>query len=388
MKRLRRLLVSWPLVLLAACGSDDAGTPPVEPPPATRSFHLGFSPWPWDATAAAVDWTWATVRAEGDLVSHHLEEGVPWPQVAAGVDTPWPVSYQGLITRHRQEGHGRFHLVSINALNVGRDGLAPLRGEQVNQPLPAPWSGAALDSEAVKAAYVNYARRMSAELAPDVLLTGIEVNLLIEKNPALWPAFVALQCHTYQALKASHPGVPVGVSLFALALLPEWSGEYDLAQQQTALAQLAPCVDVVAWSVYPYMSSLLADSLPADFFARFVARLPEGLRGKPMGISESGYPAQTWSLQGLTWNGTPAKQRDMVALMLSEAQRLDMRFVAWFTVRDYDALWAGALGEDPIALIWRDAGLFDESGLGREALGTWRSWKARGWVQASTLHQE
>lgn len=370
-------------LLLAACGGGGGGgggpspSPSPSPTPAARSFWMGFSPWPWDATQEAVDWTWAAVRAEGDLVSHHLEEGVPWPQAAAGVDTAWPASYQALLDSHRTQGAGRRHLVSINALSVGRNSLAPLRSEQVNQPLPAPWSTAALDSAAVKAAYANYALRMTNELAPDVLLTGIEVNLLVENNPALWPAFVALQCHVYAAVKAAHPALPVGVSLFALALLPEWSAEYDLAQQQAALADLAPCVDIVAWSVYPYMSSLLADSLTADFFSRFVARLPAALRGKPMGISESGYPAQVWSLDGLTWNATPARQREMVSLMLSEADRLQMRFVAWFSVRDYDQLWAGVLNRDPTALIWRDTGLFDENGAEREALATWRDWRAR-----------
>jgi hypothetical protein len=379
--RLRWLRLSV-LFAVVACGGGGGGdnpppSPPPPPPAAARSFWMGFSPWPWDATVAAVDWTWATVRAEGDLVSHHLEEGVPWPQAAAGVNASYPTSYQGLIGRHRQEGAGRKRLLSINALGIGRDALAPLRNEQVNQPLPAPWATAALDSAEVKAAYANYALRMAAELTPDVMLTGIEVNLLIEKNPALWPAFVTLQCHVYQAVKAARPGLPVGVSLFALALLPEWSAEYDLAQQQQALAALAPCVDVVAWSVYPFMSSLLAESLPDDFFARFVSRLPAALQGKTMGISESGYPAQTWSQNGLTWNGTPARQRQMVERMLAEAQRLNMRFVAWFTVRDYDQLWAGALAQDPIALIWRDTGLFDESGAAREALTTWRDWRAR-----------
>jgi len=120
--------------------------------------------------------------------------------------------------------------------------------------------------------------------------------------------------------------------------------------------------------------------VPTDFFARFVGRLPVALQGKPMGISERGYPAPVWSQNGLTWNGTPAKQREMLTLMLDEAQRLNFRFVAWFTVRDYDQLWAGALAQDPTALIWRDTGLFDENGIAREALASWRERRTRAWA--------
>lgn len=362
--------------LLVACGGGGGGAPKT-PPSDPRSFWMGFTPWPWDATPGAVDWTWSTVRQEGDLVSHHLEEGVPWPEAASGVHTPFPASFQSLIDTHRREGDGRHRLLSLNALSVARDGLAGLRTEQPNQPLAAPWSGAALNSPEVKAAYANYVLRMAEELPPDVLLTGIEVNLLLQKNPSLWDAFVELQCHVYGAVKAAHPSLPVGVSLVALALLPEWAPEYNLAQQQQAIAALAPCVDVVAWSVYPYMSALLADRLPSDFFWKFVGRLPAELQHKTMGISESGYPAQAWSLNGITWNGTQARQREMVDLMFTEAERMHFRFVAWFTVRDYDQLWSGLLNRDPVSLVWRDTGLFDENGTPREALALWREWHAR-----------
>lgn len=344
---------------------------------ATRSFWLGFSPWPWDATQSAIDWTWAQIRADGDVISHHIEEGVPWPQAATGVNAAYPPNFQAKLIDHRTRGAQRRVLVQINPLSIGRDALAPMRTEQPNQPLLPPWSGATLDSPEVKTAFTNYALRMVGELSPDVLLTGIEVNLLLEKNASLWPAYVALQCHVYAAVKAARPDLPVGVSLVALALLPEWATEYDLAQQQQALSALAPCIDMVAWSVHPFMSGLLADAMPADFFARFLGRLPAALQGKPMGISESSYPAQAWSLKGLTWNGTPAKQRAMLELMLAESQRTNMKFVVWFAARDYDALWAGLLGRSELALIWRDTGLHDERGTAREAMTVWRAWHAR-----------
>ncbi|MFT3735343.1 MAG: hypothetical protein QM776_10000 [Rhodocyclaceae bacterium] len=380
--RLRQLLAAALACTLLSCGGGGGGgggtsSSAASSASAQRSFWMGFTSWPWDATTTAVDWTWTRVKAEGDLISHHIDEGVPWPQAATGVNATYPTSFQGLIDTHRTQAAGKRHLVSLNPLSIGRDGMALLRTEQTNQPLTAPWNTAALDSTSVKTAYTNYVLRMINELSPDVLLTGIEVNLLIEKNPALWPAFVNLQCHVYTEVKKVRPDLPIGVSLFAVGLLPEWSTEYDLAQQQTALAALGSCVDVVAWSVYPYMSALLADSLPSDFFSRFVGRLPASLQGKTMGISESGYPAQTWSASGLTWYGTPTKQRDMLSLMLSEANRLNMRFVAWFTIRDYDQLWNGALAQDPTALVWRDTGLYGEDGAERAGLGVWRDWRAR-----------
>lgn len=369
------------LLLAAGCGGGDGGGSGGGGggTTSTRSHWIGFSPWPYDATQEAVDWTWTTLRAEGDIVSHHIEEGVPWPQAASGVNATWPVSFQQNLSDRRTRAAGRKVLLQISPLNLARDGMALLRDENLNQPLPTPWSGYALDSPQVKAAFTNYALRMVNELQPDVLLTGIEVNLLATQNPARWAAYLALQCHVYGAVKALHPNLPLGVSAVTVALLPEYASEHTLSVQQQALEQLAPCVDWLAWSSYPFMSALLADSLPANYFDLVIARTPAAMRSKPMGFSESGYPAQAFTSGTLTFNGTPAKQREFVRLMLRAAEQYQMRFVVWYAMRDYDALWAGALNRDPLALIWRDTGLFDEAGTAREALTEWRERAARTW---------
>jgi hypothetical protein len=83
----------WLLIgLLASCGGGSTTQPP-----ATRGFLMGFSPWPWDATLEAVDWTYQTIMTNGDIVSHHIEEGVPWPEALTG--SAVPAAYSALADR-------------------------------------------------------------------------------------------------------------------------------------------------------------------------------------------------------------------------------------------------------------------------------------------------
>lgn len=369
-------------MMLGACGgSDGAGGQSPSPAPAPqRETHLGFSPWPFDATVAAVDWTWATIRAEGDIVSQHLEEGVPWPEALSGA--AFPPSYAAQLADRRSRANGAKVLVQINPLNIERNGLARLRTDStINAALPAPWNGYALNHANVKTAYLNYALRVADALAPDVLQIGIEANELREKAPALWAQYVDLHCSTYAAIKAVRPALLVTVSVLAPALFPEYSSEYDLAEQQAALSDLAPCTDQAVFSVHPFMSGLLAESFPAAYFDTLFSRLPTTMSSKPRAISESSYPAQVWSLTTngvtLTWNGSQSKQRHFVSTMLGAAQRHQLRYVVWYSVRDYDQLWVNALGSDPLSLIWRDTGLFDEVGNARDGLTPWREAMAR-----------
>lgn len=367
---LRRSALFLALLAIPACGG---GGGKGAPPP-TRAYGMAFSPWLYDATFEAQDWVYSKINAEGDVLSHHLEEGVPWQAMHDGLEFSGTYLAE-LQSRKDRRVAGKKSLVQICPLDISRSGLAPNRGATPNEPLTAPWNGVALNSPQVKTAFLNYARRMIEFMEPDYLLVGVEVNLLLRNSPALWPAYVELHSHVYSALKALYPALPVAVSVFCVPYFPEFSGVDSLAPQLAGLANLTSWVDFVAFSVHPFMSSLLAETFPDDYFDRLFA-----LTTKPIAISESSYPAQVWSSQaGLTWNGSPEKQDAFLAKMLDASQKAKALFVIWFCIRDYDALWDTVLGKSEIGLVWRDTGLYDEAGADRTAIVRWRSAYGRAW---------
>ncbi len=368
MKRILTLIFTI-LVLLIGCAS-----PGAEREMETRSFLMGFTPWPYDATLEAVDWTYERINLNGDIVSHHMEEGVPWPEAAAG--SAFAQEFRDEITsRTARYVDSKKVLLSISPLNMGRDGMALYRGASGSMALPSPWDGYALNSAEVKTAFLNYAVSMVESFQPDYLVLGVEVNLLIRNNPALWDAYLDLHEATYAALKTAYPDLPVGVSVFCVPFFPEWSPSDNLASQIAGLRQLETSADFIAFSLHPFMSGLTAESFPSDYLSRLYA-----LTDKPVAVSESSYPAQYWQTMNaplIDFNGTPAKQEAFLRSMLSASDTAGALFVIWFSLRDFDALWEGALGSDPTALVWRDTGLYGEDGDARAALSLWQEWFKR-----------
>src|SRR5262245_42501861 len=57
------------------------------PSSAPRPFRMGFTAFPPDVTAEAVNQTRQFVRTNTDLIAHHIE-GVPWAEALAGEPFP------------------------------------------------------------------------------------------------------------------------------------------------------------------------------------------------------------------------------------------------------------------------------------------------------------
>lgn len=343
------------------------------PLPAQRPFHMGFTPFPYAISQPAVDYTYATIASNADLIAHHFDNGVPWPEALSGA--PFSAQVQGdWAFRRAQVPPGSALYLSVTPINLARDGLALYRGEAEDMPLPAPWDTYDFDHPDVMTAYLNYVTRAVDFFQPDYLNIGIEANLLMKVAPQRWAAYATLHQATYTALKERYPHLFIFVSLTGIDLIPGYT-DANPGDQQRALADLIDHTDILALSVYPYFTRYMTASIPDAIFNELAA-----LTDKQLAIAETGYPAETFSISGggltLTLEGTPEKQAAWARYVLESAAQHNMAFVINFVLRDYDDLWLAIGGRDDLTIAWRDTGLFAGDGSERPALAVWREWLA------------
>lgn len=369
------------LTILLACAiifSGCTGTPAHPPPglqpdpsgitlPESRPFFMGFTPTPYDISGQAVTDTYQFLGEHGDIICHHFDQGVPWPEARANGSYKQKVRDDiNLRTSHRVAGQKVY--LALTPLVSGRDGLALYWGEQENLPMPEGWSGKSFDDPEVISAYTNYCRSMIQEFHPDYLAYGIEVNILAKKDPEEFEKFTILARQVYTTLKEENPDLPV----FQTFHIDTYAGDPQL--QQEAISRLLPYTDYVAVSTYPFTYREDPDDLPHDWFEQMHALAPE----KPFGVAETGFSAEDVDLQKYRFSvkGSPERQSRYVALLLDNAGRLDARFVIWFVPEDYDPLWdkLHAMGADELVKLWKDCGLADSSQNPRPSLSVWDAW--------------
>jgi hypothetical protein len=340
--------------------------------PDERHFYMGFTPFPYAISIPAVAYTYQQIAQDADLIVHHFDNGVPWPEALTGEaysenirnDWNW---------RKAQTPPNHQRLVTITPIDFMRTGLAAYRGTADDMPLPAPWDSYDFDHPHVITAFERYSQDVIAFFEPDYFLMGIEVNLLMKNNPGRWDAYLRLHREVYARLKQSHPELPIFISVTGIDLLEGYT-DANHAAQMRALSDMSEYTDLLGLSVYPYMTTYMTNSIPMDIFDRLAE-----LTTLPLAVTETGYPAQAFSIQveqgpHLEFNGTPALQEMYIQLLLTAAQTHDMAFVVNFVLRDYDELWQTIGGREDLTIAWRDTGLYDEAGSPRTALETWRAW--------------
>ena len=371
------LLVLPVLALMSACGGSSSGAvapPPPPPPVATRDFYMGFTPWPYDATPAAVADTNQRIQDVGDIVAHHIMVGVPWEDALN--QQPYHPNVEAELTgRLQMLQPGKAVFLAIDSLNQDRDALAPNWGAGFNEPLPAPWDTRPFDNLFVAGAYTNFALDLIGRFQPLYFNYGTEISELMLNDPAAFDDYVQFAETTYTVLKGIYPNVQMMVSIAMKS-----PGSAEMATIAAGFDRIRDYVDVVGISTYPYVFFDHADkgdpdNLPADWLSQ-VTTLAQG---KPIAITENGWAAQDLVIPAFNVNvpSNATFQRAYASRMLAESEQLGMEFVIWWAHVDFDAFWDGALLQDPVARIWRDIGLVDENLVDRPALSVWQEWYAR-----------
>ena len=373
MKMLKATAMALLITMLPGCGGggggSNSGEPPNPPPPVTRAFDMGFTSWPYDATVAAVNFVYTETSARGDFIAHHLDGGIPWQAALDGAayDPAVEDEIQGRLDN--TPANQRLYL-AISPFNTGRDGLAGNWGAGTNEPLPAPWDTRDFDSPEVIAAYTRFARDMITRFEPTYFNLGIEASELLVNDPDRFDRYVTFAAEVATALRTDFPDLRLMVSV---GLKSPGS-----ASAQTIEANIGPLidlVDVVGISVYPYVFFDHADKGdPATLPANWFSQVRNIASGKPIAVAETAWIAERLEIPlfGVDVMADAQDQADYMTELFAEAEALDAEFIVWWALVDFDALWSGALGQDPVARIWRDTGLFDESLNARPALDAWQ----------------
>lgn len=336
----------------------------------SRSFFMGFTPFPWDMTIEAIIDTGKFIVENGDIISHQLEQGVPWTEALD--DKPFHENMMKDWNGRRDLSKNKKVFLSLTPMNEGRNNMELYRGKDEDMPIPDAFKDKAFDDPIVKKAYLNYCKRAADHFKPDYMAIGIEVNELFHNSPQMWLGFVELHKYIYAEMKKLYPEMPV---LFTISLHnmtnPSWE---DREKQQDEIKKLLEFTDILGISYYPFMAGQSEKPIETlEWIRKFT--------DKPIAITETGFPAQDIVLKtyNITIPGSPEKQKTYFETLLNTANKDGYLFVIAFLYRDYDALF-GKIAQElekrnlttDIFLVWRDCGMVDENGIERPALGVWK----------------
>lgn len=348
-----------------------------EDPEPGRPFYLGFTPFPYDISLEAVNYSYDRIKVDGDMITHHFDNGVPWVEALVNE------SYSDNILndwafRKTNTPAGHKVCVAVAPLSMYRNGMALYRGESDDMQLPSPWDSYTFADDEVKTAYLNYCISLIEYFKPDFFNMGVEANLLYAQAPGKWTDFVGFHSHIYSSLKTRYPELTIFSSVTGAHLLPGFLSNVDHSQQRLAALQIIESSDLYGISFYPYMSDLQGNGYPDNTFEELF-----GLSKKPLAIAETGYVAQPFTINvngtDVTISSDETKQQKYISDLLAACVKHEARFVTLFAVRDYDQLWEDLGSGTDLVVAWRDTGLYDENGNARPALSTWREYLSQTW---------
>jgi hypothetical protein len=362
--------------VLGGAGAIDArdGEPAGRPalPPRAGPFY-GFTPFPYDFSAEAIERTHSVIAAHSTLFAMHFDGCVPWQEALA--DRAWPPHIAADwddLARRIPRGHAVYLALAPTATD--RKSLAPACGQRENAPgeIPAELRNRRLDDALVKKVFLAYARRAVLKFRPHFLNIAIEMGDTPLRYPADWPRFTAFYDHVRTALKSEFPDLKIG-----------FSGNPQTFRDPKVASAVKPLVDrsdYLGLSFYPYAGPMGekfgAPPLPSGPAAwRETLAWVRGFTDKPIAISETGFTTQDISLRqySLSLRGDVATQAAYVRDLVEIARRDRYLFVVWFLAIDYDKLYAKMPKGSEVNLLWRNIGLFDGDLRPKPA---WKEWKA------------
>jgi hypothetical protein len=289
------------------------------------------------------------ISQDSNAVALHMEWfGVPWREFAAGQNPPEAWLRQMDAIRGLEERLGLPAYLALTPIGGNRDRLAP--SPQGTYALSTDDSFGArcepIDTRpdyatVIRPGYQRYVAYMIQRFQPRFVALSIEVNMYAVTCPSAWPAMQRLLNETYDLVKQQLPGVPV-FHTFQTEFL--WQAEDG---NSPCFGFIRDCVRANVQALASLKTDLYAlSTYPAGTFVNNGRRLPDDyltsigtLSGKPLAISETGYPAITFSPQfnGICFPGLSSSSEDQawwMSRVLRDAESANMQLVVWWSNED------------------------------------------------------
>lgn len=195
---------------------------------------------------------------KADEIGNHVQVIIEWKD-----NIPLSV-IQGVQARAKKQGLAFYVYLSPIALYGGRK----------EPDLPAPFDGQSFSNPFVRIAFMHKALEL-AELKPDLLGLGTEVNLLAE-NPKEFSAYASLVRDAARKIKKKYPAQKITVSF-------QW--DVMISQKKFApLKAFKKVLDSYSFTTYPSVWQKV-DNLPSEYYSSIRKLLPS----EPIGFSEVGW---------------------------------------------------------------------------------------------------
>ncbi|MFN0146071.1 MAG: hypothetical protein ACKVT1_06140 [Dehalococcoidia bacterium] len=366
----QRPFPAWIIVLLAAvvasslagCGGgrgDNGPGPAVqrsEPAGEPRAVRLGFGVLPAELTTEAYRQAFATAAQYADVV--RIQRPPPWEDFLPGghISTQTEDTTRletSLLAQYRDLK--RFYAIDPTDAAVRRTRPANL---------PAsidPNEG--FNSPALREAFLKYTAYIAKSYQPDYLALGVEINMLADRRPDQFEAFVTLYHEAYRVAKDASPKTKV----FPTFQLEDLEGRLDAVHPPhwDVLENFRGVIDVLAVSTYPYLADLgAAGGLPPDYYTQLKTRFT----GEIM-VAETAYPSAQVEGRGVI--GSEEDQRGYLTSLLRDAEASGIGTVIWVAPLD------PAFATTGNATVFRDVGLRKSDGSNKLAWSVWEEWARR-----------
>jgi len=336
------------VIALAAATLVAVQAPAQTPPRLFANFPLLIDPAPPD-DRSPFQFAAHHISADSNAVALHMEWfGVPWREFASGANPPEAWLREMDAIRGLEERLGLPVYMALTPIDGSRDRLAatPVGTYALTMDDSFGSRCESIDTRpdyatVIRPGFERYVAYMIRRFQPRFLALSIEVNIYTAMCPAAWNAMQQLLNETYDIVKLENPGLPVFHTFQADILwqagdstAPCFGFRRDcLVYNIQQLANLK--TDLYALSTYPaatYINN--GRQLPDDYLT-----IIGPLSGKPLAISETGYPALNFSAQisGTCVLGQPSSTTDQawwMARVLRDAQRAQMPFVVWWANED------------------------------------------------------